>query len=562
MAAVLSLLAAQISFGQNTANPPSVRTPTKRDYKSFALSHQGDVARGRELFFGAKAACSRCHNIDGTGIVGPDLATVGDKFGRSDLIQSILEPSSEIAVGYETTIVETKAGDLHQGILKHATDIAIELVGAEAKPFWIDTNEIRHRSTSRVSMMPDGLEAALTTAEFADVIEFLASLKLPATAQVNRHGMPETISELGRPISLQPFHAADLKFEHPVWFGFVPGLSLTYAVVEHEFGRIWLLEKNPAGDDLFAELEEQRLPVAGGTRGFIGLVFHPRFAENRKYYVALHVHEGADNYTLTIEREAAADLRQDSGRPGREILRVKCTAAVHYGGGMQFGPDGYLYIGMGDSGPQEDPQGNAQNPQLLRGKLMRIDVDHRTDGKNYSIPADNPFANSRDVRPEIWAIGFREPWRFSFDPLTKELWVGDVGQYLFEEVDIVRRGENFGWNVYEGFNPFSNRYRKTDARYVPPLFAYTRKYGVSVTGGFVYRADPKSSFYGIYIFGDYQTRRIFGLTQQNRELKQVRQIGTCPERITSFGIDAQGELYIAGYEGTIYRLDFRNALWE
>ena len=211
---------------------------------------------------------------------------------------------------------------------------------------------------------------------------------------------------------------------------------------------------------------------------------------------------------------------------------------------------------MGDSGPPEDPQGHGQDLNVLLGKILRIDIDHGVPEASYSIPAGNPFVGRAGVRPEIWAWGLREPWRCSFDAVTGDLWVSDVGQDRYEEIDIARPGENFGWNVYEGFEPFSNRYRKADASYVPPIFAYRRPFGPCVTGGYVYRAAPGSSFYGVYIFGDYESRRIFGLTQEDRTLKVVRQIGTAPERIASFGQDHAGELYVVGYEGTIFKLDF------
>jgi len=189
------------------------------------------------------------------------------------------------------------------------------------------------------------------------------------------------------------------------------------------------------------------------------------------------------------------------------------------------------------------------------GKILRIDVDHTDAGLPYAIPVDNPFRDRPDVRPEIWASGFREPWRFSFDTVTGDLWVGDVGQDRVEEVAIVRRGENHGWNVYEGFEPFSNRYRKDGAAYIPPIFAYRRKYGNSITGGYVYRGDKHSSFYGVYICGDYTSHRIFGLKQQDRALQVVRQIGTAPQGIASFATDERGEVYLVGYEGMVYHLD-------
>jgi glucose/arabinose dehydrogenase len=189
-------------------------------------------------------------------------------------------------------------------------------------------------------------------------------------------------------------------------------------------------------------------------------------------------------------------------------------------------------------------------------------MDHPGADSPYAVPTDNPFVNQPGARPEIWATGLREPWRLSFDPVTKELWTGDVGQDRYEEVDIVRRGENYGWNVYEGFERFSNRYRKEDAAYTMPVFAYNRQYGICVTGGFVYRGDPKSPFYGVYIFGDYQSKRVFGLTQENRVLKKVRQLVTAPEGFASFATDARGTIYLVGYEGMIYTLDFTGAEFE
>ena len=166
------------------------------------------------------------------------------------------------------------------------------------------------------------------------------------------------------------------------------------------------------------------------------------------------------------------------------------------------------------------------------------------------------------MRPEIWAYGFREPWRFTFDPTSGDLWVGDVGQDRIEEVDLVRRGENYGWNVYEGFDPYSNRYRSEGAAYVPPVFAYNRRLGNSITGGYVYRRDDGSPFNGVYVCGDYNSKRVWGLRQSERKLTGIWQLCTCPERIASFGRGEDGQLYLVGYEGTIYRIDFSAAKLE
>jgi glucose/arabinose dehydrogenase len=215
---------------------------------------------------------------------------------------------------------------------------------------------------------------------------------------------------------------------------------------------------------------------------------------------------------------------------------------------------------MGDTGPQGDPQGHGQDPRTPLGKMLRIDVDHADANASYSIPADNPFRSRSDARGEIWAYGFREPWRFSFDRLTNDLWVGDVGQDRIEEVDVVRKGENYGWNVYEGFDLFSTRHRSDGASYVPPLFAYNRKLGNSVTGGYVYRGDAKSPFYGVYVCGDFTSKRVWGLKQTDRKLTAAWQLCNSPEEIASFGQDDAGTLFLVGYQGTIYRLDFGAAV--
>jgi putative heme-binding domain-containing protein len=535
---------------------------SKEEYLRFALLHEGDAARGKQTFGDEqKLACSKCHTVDGTARkAGPDLFAVGDKFGRREIIESVLSPSATIAHGYEATLLETKSGDSYTGIIKQATDAWIEVMGADGKAVRFTAGEIAERRTSEVSLMPEGLQSGLTLQEFADLIEYLVTLKQPGSAAMVEHGMPTVIEELARPIALHPFVGEGVKFEHPVWFGPLPGDTNVFFVVEHESGRIWRLDKAQpgGGKSVFAELGVYQK----GTRGLLGMALHPKFRENGKYYYAKHLVENGKFASYILEREATADLKADSGKPARQILRFDMASANHYGGGFEFGPEGYLYIGMGDTGPQEDPQGHGQDTKFLTGKILRIDVDHVQDGQPYSVPSDNPFVGSPDVRLEIWAIGFREAWRSSFDSLTGELWAGDVGQDRYEEVDIVKKGGNYGWNVYEGFEPFSNRYRKEGAQYILPVFAYGRRFGVSVTGGYVYRANRESSFYGVYIFGDYQSQRIWGLTHKEGTLSKVRQIGMSPERIVSFGRDQQGELYLVGYEGTIYKMDFVAAVFR
>ena len=536
------------------------------EYLKAALLKVGDVERGKTLFASDRISCGKCHSADGTRTkAGPDLFAVGEKFGRREIIESVLTPSLRIADGYETTILLLHAGKVVSGVIKNATDKSLELLGANFELTHVAVDEIEARRSSPISIMPQGIETNLSKAEFVDLVEYLVSLKQGESSSRILQGMPDRILELAHPVQLQPIIDDTLKFDQPVWLGNFPG-SDGLLVVEHQVRKVWLLDKQDPESDvenrdrkkLFLDLG----PAAPNEGRLAAITAHPNFRANGKYYVLDRVTIDGTMLVAITEREASADRQSDSGRQPRLILSVPQTTGAHFGGWLEFGPDGFLYISYGDSGPQEDPSGNAQNRGLMLGKIVRIDVDHTDIGKAYSIPADNPFMGDPNTLPEIWALGFRAPWRLSFDRKTGDLWVGDVGQDRYEEVSIVQRGENHGWNAFEGFEVFSNRYRRASESYTPPVFAYARRYGPSVTGGFVYRADPRSSFYGKYIFGDYESRRIFALSQQDRTLKEIRQIGVAPQRIVSFGQDAEGVLYVVGYEGVLYKIDFSTALFE
>jgi putative heme-binding domain-containing protein len=567
------LVALGFALALNAAAQAAV--PPVRDYRDRAMSRDGDIRRGKELFFEDRCGCSKCHTVDGSaGKAGPDLFTAGDKFPRRDLIRAILEPSESIAVGYGATHLETASGEEYSGIVKQVTEQWTELMLADGKTVRVNASDIKAQRGSNISLMPEDLHTATSLSEFTDLVEYLASLKeSDASLSLNR-GTPSVIPELATPVPVIPFFNEQLRFPHAfvhkpgdvrsglVWFGQLPGNTNAFLAV-HQTGKIWLLEKRPEGDtkSLFGDFGGQ-LFNERGPNGLLGLAFHPKFRQNRKYYLKHQVFEDGKITTVLIEREAAADFKSDSGKPSRRLLKIVSATQDHSGGCIEFGPDGYLYLAMGDTGPQQDPQGHGQDMQLLLSKIIRIDVDKRDEGLEYAIPPDNPFRGRSDARPEIWALGFREPWRFTFDALTGDLWVGDVGQDRVEEVAIVRRGENHGWNVYEGFEPFSNRYRKEGQTYIEPIFAYRRKYGNSITGGYVYRGDKNSPFYGVYICGDYTSKRIWGLTQENRTLKAVRQIATSPQFIASFGTDEPRNIYVVGYEGMVYKLDFAHAAFD
>lgn len=545
------------------------KKPSREDYRKHAMTHGGNLVRGKALFTGKRALCSQCHSTDGSGdMAGPDLAAAGDKFSRADLIQSVMDPSANIMAGFSLSIVKTKGGETLSGIVKKSSDTGLVLAGAGELRYRVAKTEIKEQSTSPVSMMPPGLHATLSRDEFTDLIAYLENLKQAQSKSASERGSPLDIASLSKPVTLVPVFGQGMGFEKPVWFGEHPVIDNIFIIVEKSRASLSLLEKEPGGREIrtpFVQILDE--VYVTNDEGLLGLAFHPRFADNRKYYFMHEVKDGARRGMVIGEREARADLRGDSGNPTRKVLEFDVATEFHHGGGLEFGPDGYLYIGMGDGGPQEDPHGHAQDLSSFSGKLMRIDVDERKEGKAYGIPGDNPFVNHADpdVRREIFAYGLRQPWRFSFDPANGELWVGDVGQNRFEEITIVRSGENHGWNVFEGFELFSTRYRKETGKFVSPVVSFRRKHGVSVTGGYVFRspAGETSSFDGVYICADYQSRRLWGITQRDRELQVIREIGISPDRVVSFGRDRRGALYAIGYDkGVIYRVDFDGALFE
>ena len=441
-------------------------------------------------------------------------------------------------------------------------------MGADGKVVSIAAGDIKEKWGGSVSLMPEGLQTGLSLQEFTDLIEYLTTLREPASTIVSHRGMPGSIPELAKPAGVRPYFTKGFELPRSrvetglTSFRQIPG-SRTVFLVLHQKGIIWKAEKIATGEEkvVFADLTGEVFSDRG-PNGLLDVAFHPQFRQNRKYYLFYQVFEDGKVATHIVEKQFNPDFTGDSGQPARLILKIISVAEDHSGGCLQFGRDGFLYLVMGDTGPHNDPNGHAQNLHLLLGKLLRIDVNHEEAGQAYSIPSDNPFRGQADARSEIWAYGLRNPWRFSFDRLNGDLWLADVGQDRVEEVDIVRRGENYGWNVYEGFEPFSNQYRKEGRTYVMPFFAYRRKYGNSITGGFVYRGDRNSSFYGVYICGDYNSKRLFGLARENGALKTARQIGIVPERLVSFSEDEAGNLYAVGYEGMIYRIDFTGARFE
>jgi glucose/arabinose dehydrogenase len=286
----------------------------------------------------------------------------------------------------------------------------------------------------------------------------------------------------------------------------------------------------------------------GGEQGLLGVAFSP---SGRDVYV---------NYTdvngdTHVTGYAMRDGRADTGTR-RDVLFVDQPYSNHNGGNLMFGPDGYLYIGLGDGGSGGDPQGNGQSLSTSLGKMLRIDPTPFAD-RPYRIPADNPFVGRADARPEIWAYGLRNPWRYSFDRLTGDLWIGDVGQSAWEEVDVQPSGssggENYGWNTMEGDHPYEGS--EPPAGAIRPVFEYSHDGGgCTVTGGYVYRGEAIPALYGAYLFGDFCIGELEGLRLQDGRVIDHRVLGPVVSNLSSFGEDARGELYAMSLSGGLYRL--------
>lgn len=354
---------------------------------------------------------------------------------------------------------------------------------------------------------------------------------------------------LAQTISLEPVVGG---LDHPV--------SVTHAgdarlFITEQPGRVRIFD----GTRLLPEpfLDIRPLVLYGGEQGLLSVAFDPDFATNGFFYVDYTARAGNGDTVIARYSVSSSDPNRADPASARVLLTIDQPFVNHNGGQLQFGPDGFLYIGMGDGGSGGDPGNRAQNLNELLGKLLRIDV-RNTSG--YTVPASNPFVGHAGARGEIWAYGLRNPWRFSFDRTTGDLWIADVGQGDWEEIDFQPAssigGENYGWRRMEGTHCFNPSTNCGDVSFVLPVLEYGHDDGAcSITGGYVYRGARYPRLVGTYVYGDYCNGRIDGATRLSNGSITARTLLDTDFAISTFGEDVAGELYVADYDaGTLYHI--------
>jgi glucose/arabinose dehydrogenase len=319
-------------------------------------------------------------------------------------------------------------------------------------------------------------------------------------------------------------------------------------------GRVWLIRDGQRATQPVLDIANRI--TTGGERGLLGLALHPRFPAEPRLLVN-YTDRNGDTVIAAYPVSLTDPVRADAGSE-QVILRVNQPYANHNGGGLAFGADGFLYIALGDGGSGGDPQDNGQRLDTHLGKILRIDIDGREGSQAYRVPADNPFVGRSGARPEIWHYGLRNPFRFSFDRATGDLWIGDVGQNAREEVDVARAGAsglNFGWARTEGAACFPAGSRCSTEGLTLPVTDYDHDQGCTVVGGYVYRGRAMPALAGWYTFADYCSGRLFLIAAPGDERREPIEVGTTESGIASFGEDEAGDLYAANVaEGTVSRV--------
>ncbi len=395
----------------------------------------------------------------------------------------------------------------------------------------------------------------------------------PAVAQTQKARVAPAVADTGLPKLATAIAFPNLKFDRPVALAFPGDDSNLLFVAEQHTALIWSFPNQRASKDKKVFLKLTHPINKGNEEGLLGLAFHPRYKENKQFFIYYSAIDRGTRRSVVSRFTASSDnpRRADPGSEQRIWVSADDPFENHNGGTIAFGPDGFLYITLGDGGAADDPMTSGQNPADWFGSILRIDVDHPSGGKPYGIPADNPVLRSEKFAswaPEVYCIGLRNVWKFSFDRQTGDLWAGDVGQNLWEMVHRIENGGNYGWSIKEAFHPFQPQRRQKPepaSKISPPIVEYphapTRDRpdsGLSITGGYVYRGKKLPSLVGVYVYGDFESGRIWGLRYEdgklitNGELIDMRRGPKL--NIASFGEDAQGEMYILAFDGRIHEL--------
>ena len=366
------------------------------------------------------------------------------------------------------------------------------------------------------SPLPVGLEPAFTKLEWT------------GWEAVNEQGLPQPL----RPILLT--HAGD---------GSQRVIVPTQQGVVHAFPNDEVATKTTILLDI---RDRVRYSDKQNEEGLLGLAFHPKFKQNGELFVFYTDVKAAMANVVSRFRLSKSDPTRFDPASEEELIRFEKPYWNHDGGTIAFGPDGYLYITHGDGGAGNDPHANGQNLKTLLGKVLRIDVDHQADGKKYAIPKDNPFLKEQDAAPEIWAYGLRNVWRMAFDRKTGQLWAGEVGQNLYEEINLMKAGGNYGWSLREALHPFGARGVDVRPDLIDPIWEYHHDVGKSITGGVVYRGKNVPELAGMYLYADYVSARIWALKYDAAQQRVTanHEIKGPGLPVLSFGEDESGEVYL------------------
>ena len=409
----------------------------------------------------------------------------------------------------------------------------------------LSTEVLVHPGTATSPMMtvtPPAYPSPLVSTESGQLATRTAQVAPTQTVLPSVGKFPDSASYIWAPVVS--------GLARPLWVGSaVDGSQRLF--IEEQRGVVRIFSQGVLQSVPFLDIH-QRVGSQGDEQGLLGLAFDPAYLQNGNFFVDYTDLHGD---TVIARYRVSRDANLADAASEEILLKIKQPYPNHNGGCLAFGPDGYLYIGMGDGGSQGDPNGNGQSLTTLLGKILRIDVSPPS---GYSIPSGNPFANGVGGKAEIWAIGLRNPWRFSFDASTGDLYIADVGQDAWEEIDFLPAGSpgglNLGWNYKEGTHPYKG-VPPSSLALVDPVLDYSHAEGCSVIGGFVYRGKALPEFYGVYIYGDNCSGNIWGMFKNAQGGWQSQLLFKTSYSLSSFGLDEAGELYLTDLKsGKVFRL--------